>query len=163
MVFPVVMYGCKNWTIARLSTKELMLALEVWCWRRLLRVLWTASSSGQSIQRKSTLNINWKDWCWNWTSKTLATWCKEMTYWKRPWCCKRLCAQLCLTLCNPMDCSPSGSSAHGLFQARILEMAPCPPPGDLPNPEIYPIFLMSPTLVGRFFTTSTTWKAQIKV
>ena len=40
---------------------------------------------------------------------------------------------------------------------------PCPPPGDLPNPEIYPIFLMSPTLVGRFFTTSITWKAQIKV
>ena len=39
MVFPVVMYGCKNWTIARLSTKELMLALELWCWRRLLRVL----------------------------------------------------------------------------------------------------------------------------
>ena len=41
-------------------------------------------------QRKSTLNIHWKDWCWSWSSNTLATWCEEMTYWKRPWCWERL-------------------------------------------------------------------------
>ena len=52
MVFPVVMYGCKNWTIARLSTKELMLALELWCWRRLLTVLWIARRSNQSILKE---------------------------------------------------------------------------------------------------------------
>ena len=40
--------------------------------------------------RKSTLNIHWKDWCWNWNSNTLATWCKYPTYWKRPWCWERL-------------------------------------------------------------------------
>ena len=40
--------------------------------------------------RKSTLNILWKDWCWSWSSNTLATWCREPTYWKRPWCWKRL-------------------------------------------------------------------------
>ena len=36
------------------------------------------------------LNIHWKDWCWNWNSNTLATWCKELTHWKRPWCWERL-------------------------------------------------------------------------
>ena len=40
--------------------------------------------------RKSVLNIHWKDWCWRWSSSTLATWCKELTHWKRPWCWKRL-------------------------------------------------------------------------
>ena len=40
--------------------------------------------------RKSTLNIHWKDWCWSWSSNTFATWCKEQTYWKRPWCWERL-------------------------------------------------------------------------
>ena len=41
-------------------------------------------------ERKSTLNIHWKDWCWSWNSNTLATWCEEQTNWKRPWCWGRL-------------------------------------------------------------------------
>ena len=40
--------------------------------------------------RKSVLNIHWKDWCWSWNSITLASWCKELTYLKRPWCWERL-------------------------------------------------------------------------
>ena len=36
--------------------------------------------------RKLILNIHWKDWCWSWSSNTLATWCEELTHWKRPWC-----------------------------------------------------------------------------
>ena len=43
-----------------------------------------------SPKRKSVLNIHWKDWCWSWNSNTLATWCEELTHWKRPWCCERL-------------------------------------------------------------------------
>ena len=43
-----------------------------------------------STCRKSTLNIQWKDWCWNWSSNTLATWGEESTHWKRPWCRERL-------------------------------------------------------------------------
>ena len=39
---------------------------------------------------KSVLIIHWKDWCWSWNSKTLATWCEELTHWKRPWCWERL-------------------------------------------------------------------------
>ena len=40
--------------------------------------------------QKSVLNIHWKDWCWSWSSNTLATWCKELTHWRRPWCWERL-------------------------------------------------------------------------
>ena len=45
-------------------------------------------------------------------------------------------AQLCPTLCDPMDCSPPGSSVHGIFQARILEWVPIAYSGDLPDPGI---------------------------
>ena len=47
------------------------------------------TQTGQSL-RKSALNIHWKDWCWSWSSNTLAIWCKAQTHWKRPWCWKRL-------------------------------------------------------------------------
>ena len=40
--------------------------------------------------KKSVLNGHWKDWCWRWNSNPLATWCKEWTHWKRPWCWERL-------------------------------------------------------------------------
>ena len=40
--------------------------------------------------RKSVLNIHWKDCCWSWSSSILATWCKELTHLKRPWCWERL-------------------------------------------------------------------------
>ena len=36
--------------------------------------------------RRSVLGVHWKDWCWSWNSNTLATWCEELTHWKRPWC-----------------------------------------------------------------------------
>ena len=63
---------------------------ELWCWRRLLRVPWTARRLNQSILRRSILNIHWKNWCWSWSPSTLATWCKELTHWNRPWCWERL-------------------------------------------------------------------------
>ena len=70
-------------------------------------------------------------------------------------CAKSL--QPCLTLCDPMDYSPPGSSVHGILQARILEWVPFPSPGDLPYPAIEHRSLMSPTFAGGFFTISTTW------
>ena len=84
-VFPVVMYGCESWTIKKAEHQRID-AFELWCWRRLLRVPWTARRSNQSILKKSVLNIHWKNWCWSWSSNILATWCKELTHWKRPWC-----------------------------------------------------------------------------
>ena len=61
----------------------------------------------------------------------------------------------------PMDCSPPGSSVHGILQSRLLEwvVLPCPPPGDLFNPGIKLASLMSPAWAGGFFTTSATWEA----
>ena len=54
--------------------------------------------------------------------------------------CAVLClvTQSCPTLCDPLDCSPPGSSVHGISQARILEWVAMPPPGNLPNPGIKP-------------------------
>ena len=49
----------------------------------------------------------------------------------------------------------------GFSRQEYWSGLPCPPPGDLPNPEIKPSFLMSPALAGGFFTTSPTWEAQI--
>ena len=67
--------------------------------------------------------------------------------------------QSCPTLCDPMDCSPPGSSVHGILQARYWSGLPCPPPGNLPDPGIEPVSLVSPALVDEFFTTSATWEA----
>ena len=64
---------------------------EPWCWRRLLRVPCTEKRSNQSnLKEISPENIHWKDWFWSWSSSTLATWCEELTPWKRPWCWERL-------------------------------------------------------------------------
>ena len=71
--------------------------------------------------------------------------------------------QLCLTLCNTMDCSLPGSSDHGTLQARMLQWVACPTPGDLPNPGIKPTSLTSPALAGGFFTTNATWEGQYTI
>ena len=61
MVFPVVMYGCESWTIKKAGHQRIN-ALELWCWRRLLRIPWTARRSNQSILKdKSVLGVHWKD------------------------------------------------------------------------------------------------------
>ena len=53
-------------------------------------VPWTARRSNQSILKEISTDCSWKDGCWSWNSDTLATWCKELTHLKRPWCCERL-------------------------------------------------------------------------
>ena len=60
-------------------------------------------------------------------------------------------AQSCLTLCDPMDCSPAGSSVHGILQARILSGLSFPFPGDLPWPRD---LTQASHIAGRFFTDS---------
>ena len=72
MVFPAVMYGYENWTIKKAEHWRID-AFKLWCWRRLLRVPWTARRSNQSILKEINLNIHWKVWCWS--SSTLAPWC----------------------------------------------------------------------------------------
>ena len=92
MIFPVIMYGCESWTINKAEHWGIN-AFKLWCWRRVLRVFWTARRSNQSILKKLTLNIHWKDWCWNWSSNTSATWCKELIHGKRSWCWEKLRAR----------------------------------------------------------------------
>ena len=60
MDFPGFMYGCESWNVKKAEHGRID-AFELWCWRRLLRVPWTAGRSNQSIQRKPTLNIHWKN------------------------------------------------------------------------------------------------------
>ena len=78
------MYRCESWTIKKAEHQRID-AFELWCWRRLLKVPWIARSANQSILKKSTLDIHWKDRYWSWNSNTLATWREELTHWKRPW------------------------------------------------------------------------------
>ena len=65
-------------------------AFELWCWRRLLSIHWTARRSNQSILKKSVLTCHWKDWCQSWCSNALVTWWEALTHLKRPWCWERL-------------------------------------------------------------------------
>ena len=72
--------------------------LKNWCsWTMVLEKTFESPLDCKEIQpvhlisiRKSILNFHWKDWCWSWNSKTLATWCKELTHWQRPWHWERL-------------------------------------------------------------------------
>ena len=60
MAFPVVMYGCESWTVKK-AVRRRIDAFELWCWRRLLRVPWTARTSNQSILKEITLGFLWKE------------------------------------------------------------------------------------------------------
>ena len=82
MVFPVVMYGCESWTVRKAEHWRID-AFELWCWRRLLGVLWASRGSNQPILKEIS---HWKDWCWSLNSNTLATSCEKLTHWKRLWC-----------------------------------------------------------------------------
>ena len=57
MVFPVVMYGCESWTVKKAECRRIDV-LELWCWRRLLRVPWTARRSNQSILKEISPGIS---------------------------------------------------------------------------------------------------------
>ena len=77
--------------------------------------------------------------------------------------CMYLVTQACPALCGPVDCSPPGSSVHGILQARILEWVAMASSRGPSWPGIGPASLMSPALAGGFFTTSATWEVCISV
>ena len=81
MVFPVVMYRCESWTVKKAEHQRIDV-FELWCWRRLLRIPWTARRSNQSILKEISPGIFWREWCWSWNSSTLATSCEVLTHWK---------------------------------------------------------------------------------
>ena len=87
IVFPVVMYRCESGTIKKAKHWSID-AFELWCWRRLLKVL--ARLSKQPVLKEISPEYSLEDWCWNWNSNILATWCEELTHLKRFWCWERL-------------------------------------------------------------------------
>ena len=74
-----------SWAVKK-SEHQRIDAFELWYWRRLLRVPWTARRSNRSILKEISPGILWMEWCWSWNSNTLATSCEELTHWERPWC-----------------------------------------------------------------------------
>ena len=91
MVFSVVMYGCESWTIKKAEGQRID-AFELWCWRRVLKLPWTARRSNQSILKEISLEYSLEG-LMSWNSHTLATWCEELTHLKRPWFWERLKAE----------------------------------------------------------------------
>ena len=92
MVFPIVMYGCESRTIKK-AERQRIDTFELWCWRRLLRVPWTAGRPNQSILKEISPGVHWRDWCWSWNSNTLPIWWEELTHLKRPSCWETLRAR----------------------------------------------------------------------
>ena len=60
MVFPLVMYGCESWTVKKVECQRID-AFELWCWRRLLRVPWTARKYNHSILKEISPSVHWRD------------------------------------------------------------------------------------------------------
>ena len=92
MVFPVVMYGCDSWTIKKALCQR-MDAFELWCWRRLLRVPWTARRSNQSIFKETNPAYSLEGLMLKLKLQYFGHWCEELTHSKRPWCWTRLKAE----------------------------------------------------------------------
>ena len=82
MVFPVVMYRYENWTLKEAECRRID-AFKLWCWRRLLRVLWTARRSNQSILKEISPGISLEGMMLKLKVQYFATSWEELTHWKR--------------------------------------------------------------------------------
>ena len=89
MVFPIVLYGCESWTIRKAECRRIDV-LELWCWRKLLRVPWIARRSNQSILKEVRPRCSLERLMLRLKLNTLATWCEELTHLKRRWRWERL-------------------------------------------------------------------------
>ena len=82
-VFPVVMYGWESWTVKKAEHQRIE-PFELWCWRRLLRVPWTARRSNQSILKEISPGCSLEGLMLKVKLQYFATSCEELTHWKRP-------------------------------------------------------------------------------
>ena len=79
----------ESWTIKKVGCRRID-AFELWCWRRLWRVPWTARRSNQSILKEISPGCSLEGLMLKLKLQYFGTWCKELTYLKRPWCWERL-------------------------------------------------------------------------
>ena len=89
MVFPVVMYGSESWTRKK-GDRQRIDAFDLWCWRRLLRIPWTAKRSNQAILKEISPGCSLEGLMLKLKLQYFGHWCEEPTHWKRPWCWERL-------------------------------------------------------------------------
>ena len=89
VVFPVVMYGCESWTIKKAERPRID-TFELWCWRRLLRVPWTARKSNQSILKEISPEYSLEGLLLKLKLQYFGHLMWRMTRWERPWCWERL-------------------------------------------------------------------------
>ena len=116
MVFPVVIYGCESWTVKKAECQRTD-AFELWCWRRLLRVPWTARKSNQSLLKEISPGCSLEE-------LMLMLKLQYFGHLMRRSVAVAAAAkslQSCPTLCDPRDGSPPCSPAPGILQARTLE------------------------------------------
>jgi len=85
MVFPVVMYGCESWTVKKAECQRID-GFELWCWRRLLRVPWTARRSNQSILKEISPGISLEGTKLKLKLQYFGHLMRRVTHWKRLWC-----------------------------------------------------------------------------
>ena len=89
VVFPVVMNRCESWTIKKAEHQRTDF-FKCGVGENFWEFLGLQGDQTSQSWRKSTRNIHWKDWCWSWSTNTLASWSEELTPWKRPWSWERL-------------------------------------------------------------------------
>ena len=89
MIFPVVMYGCESWTIKKAERRRTD-AFELWCWRRLLRVPWTARRSNQSILKEISPGFSLEGLTLKLKLQYFGHLIRRTDSFKRPWCWERL-------------------------------------------------------------------------
>ena len=89
MVVPVIMYGCESWTMKKAECRRID-AFELWYWRSLLKVPWTARRANQSILKEISPEYSLEGLMLKLKLHALATWCEELTHLKRPWRWERL-------------------------------------------------------------------------
>ena len=87
LVFSVVMYGCESWTIKKAEHQRTD-AFELWCWRRLLKVPWTARRSNQSILKEISPEL--EGLMLKLKLQYFGYWWEELIHWERPWCWEKL-------------------------------------------------------------------------
>ena len=85
----LVLYRCESWTIKKVERQRIY-AFELWCWRRLLRVPWTAMRSNQSILKEISPGGSLEGLMLKLKLQNFGHWCEELTHLKRPWCWERL-------------------------------------------------------------------------